>query len=255
MDNVISFFETFTLKEIIITVIGILVSWMVSRYFFYKKKPSKIEDTKRFKETDFGNNRNITKEHDPIDLKSKYFGTWTIYGNGTVKDNTNYITWIRAPWGTIWNGSEFIGDPNQLTWTEASDLFGKGIYVKNPFPTLTLEQRPTIFKKNYTLGNCKVSFANAETWRLPTAAEADTLKFFVPDHLDIDEYKRHQEEAKTLKAQLFPFLTTLSKQSNKYYRLWTADLADLQYAWSFQETTLDDTKMDTPCLVLLVKNN
>ena len=255
MDAILDFLSSDNFKYIFPIIFGIIASWFISKYFFFKKKPSKIDDSRRFKTADFGTYRNVTKETDSTILETNYFGTWHINGNGTVTDTKNKLTWIRAPWGTTWNGEDFVGNPIPIKWREAAELFGKGISVKKPFPTLTLEQRPTNFKENYTKGSCKVTFADYDTWRLPTAAECDALQFYVPLDMDHDLYKLHDQERLTLRAQLFPFLVAFSKQNNLKYKLWSADIADVHSAWTHHgSTSLDDTKTDNLCYVLFVKN-
>ncbi len=250
------FFQSLMSKEVVIPIIiGIVASWLISKYFFYKKKPSLLADAKRYKTTNFGGYRNVTKETATIPLETKYFGSWSINANGTVTDNTNKLSWVRAPWGTTWNGTDFIGNPQPIKWRDASDLFGKGIFIRSPFPALSLEKRPTNFKENYTKGSCKVSFADSDKWRLPTAAEADILQFYSnPSIKDRDVYNLREKEATVLKQQLFPYMSAFSQKDGLKYKLWTADIADTQCAWSFHGTTLDDTKKEEPCYVLFVKD-
>lgn len=255
MEEVFEFFASLEAKEIIITVAGIVASWIISKYFFNKRKPSVLEETKRFKTANFGSFRNVVKETGSTSIKSDFFGSWTIHDNGTVTDHTNNLTWLRAPWGTIWNGQHFIGDPMPLQWQEATDLFGKGIFVRTPFPTISLEQRPTKINENYTKGSCKVSFAGEDTWRLPTAAEADILQFYVPRELEIEKVRLLEKEAVALKQNLFPYLSAFSQTDILKYKLWTADFANITCGWSFHGTTLDDTQMKEKCHALFVRNS
>jgi hypothetical protein len=254
MQAVLDYFQSLDSFSVFSLLIGMLVSWYISKHFFLKKKPSLIQDAKRHKTTNFGSYRNVAKETESTTVNSEYFGSWAINANGTVTDNINKLTWIRAPWGTIWDGTDFVGNPIAIKWRDASDLFGKGIFIKNPFPVLRLTQRPTNFKENYIIGSCKVLFAGYDTWRLPTAAELDTLQFNISHELNYDLSKLYAKERSNLKSKLFPFLTAFTKQDILKYKLWTADMADVHSAWSHHGTTLDDTKIDELCYVLFVKD-
>ena len=226
MDEIYDFFISDTFISILSIVLGIFASWYISKYFFFKKEPSLLQLAKRSKKTDFGNYYNISEEKKIYEKENDFFGTWYIKSDGTITDTKNKLCWIRAPWGTTWDGKNFTGKPFAINWRDASSLFGIGKYVKYNKNSLVLN-KSDFTSKNYKNGSCKVTFAGSNDWRLPTAAEFETLHYYPPNELDIGTVNLYKAEWNQLKEELFPGFKTNSSN----YNAWSADEAGSNCAW------------------------
>lgn len=108
------------------------------------------------------------------------FGAYTDNDDGTVSDHQNRLMFIRAPWGMVWNGDRFVGEPIALNWGEAVRQFGRGVdvgyKVGGTMAQMGEEKRnAAAFKNGYESGRCQIEFAGFTDWRLPTADEFDRM--------------------------------------------------------------------------------
>lgn len=226
MDTLIELIATEEFKWFAPIVIGAVVSWYISKHFFFKKEPSKIQLARKQKTTDFGNHRIAQLESPDEVINHSLFGKLTIKGNGTWTDEKNRLMWIQAPWGMDWNGQHFAGNPIKLDWYTATELFGRGGYMKGLGANLIVDNSSEAAKVKYTKGSCRVKFASSESWRLPTAMEMNTIGFYKKDDTLYDSSS--SEESKKLREHLFPSLATLTEK----YFLWTANEAGSNTAWA-----------------------
>jgi hypothetical protein len=114
-------------------------------------------------------------EHDEA---MRSFSHWKDHGNGTVTDTRRSLTWIRAPYGMIWEDGRFHGEPTALDWYEASRRFGRGNIVgltNDRIDPDKLRQHGLV-ERGYAQGQDLVTFAGSSGWRLPTIGEYLTLE-------------------------------------------------------------------------------
>lgn len=154
-----------------------------------------VEQANRTNATGFGDESSCIKdERLRIEMKHKmlhdglkaYFKcdserrvVWTINGDGTVTSEHDRLMWVQAPWGTRWlGGSKFSGEPCQLSWLDATRLFGRGTSVElSESGTIALSASQigsTSASLGYSRGSCRITFAGYSDWRLPTVAEWHT---------------------------------------------------------------------------------
>lgn len=251
MDNILEFFQSDIFLYVFPIILGILASWYISKHFAFKK-PSILQIAKRSKVTDFGNNHAINQKNNVTSIEHKLFGSWQIQSNGIVTDTKNKLSWIQAPWGTQWNGEQFVGEPLTISWQDASQLFGKSDYVGIYSKIKPLELVNHIKQSNFTKGSCKVTFAGKEDWRLPTVHELATLLFHVPRNEDYEIEKAQKQEAIHIKQQLFPALEV----SPDKYTVWSANTASVGCAWVYNKLqSFDDLKTHQKYPVLFVRNS
>ncbi|WP_024773053.1 DUF1566 domain-containing protein [Aquimarina macrocephali] len=250
MDQIIELFQSKTFLYVFPIILGIIASWYISKYFAFRK-PSQLQLAMKSKQTDFGNNHSLTKKNTIKTVGNDVFGSWEIHSNGTIIDTAHNLSWIQAPWGTEWNGEEFIGEPLAMTWRDASDLFGASDYVGIYSKIRPADLANTPNEGTYSKGRCTVNFAGKDDWRLPTAFELATLLMDVPDCSDWDKEKRLKQEAVQIRKQLFPGL----EYAPEKFTVWTANTASVGCAWVFSQLkTFDDLNIGLKYTVLFVRN-
>ncbi|OIQ23862.1 DUF1566 domain-containing protein [Lacinutrix sp. MedPE-SW] len=248
MDEIYKIITSSAFSIIAPLILGVLASWYISKHFFYKKQPSVLQLAKRLKNTNFGNYYNLTQEITIRVLETKYFGKWHIKSNGTITDTKHNLCWIRAPWGTIWNGNAFEGKPIAVNWRDASSLFGEGIYREYYKNTKEINELD-ISKKNYKKGNCTVTFANNSNWRLPTSLELETLHY--KNAIEVNNRDEYSNALLALKTELFPGF----KLNPKNFNVWSADQAGSNCAWISNELYCQsDEKISSNFFVLFVRS-
>ena len=131
-------------------------------------------------------------------MNTEKLGRWIINGNGTATDTEHGVMWIQAPWGMEWNGSTFTGHPIEINWHDAAEMFGSGTIVRGHEQYAHLSEpdfHNAKYENGYTPGNCTVDFAGCKDWRLPTAAEFNTLYAHqINNFLPGEEDKRRHSE-------------------------------------------------------------
>jgi hypothetical protein len=108
------------------------------------------------------------------------FGHYTAHADGTVGHRESGLSIVRAPWGMVWDGTRFHGEPIRLPWGEAVRLFGRGVEVPYSVGDSmdrfdAAKQHASAVRHGYRNGICRVDFAGFEDWRLPTAVELSIL--------------------------------------------------------------------------------
>jgi len=104
------------------------------------------------------------------------------HGDGTVTDSKTGLMWTVSTFGRLSDGAICEGEVNGFTWSEATELFGRGrnIYPKvapNPTGEGNIEKELTSDTyKGYQFSTiCPLSVGNQNDWRLPTVEEIWTL--------------------------------------------------------------------------------
>lgn len=194
-------------------------------------------------------------------------GAYLDNDDGTVSDEQNGLMFIRAPWGTVWNGDKFVGDPILLKWTEAVGLFGRGADVGygvgDTMAYMGYAKRTAAaFENGYQAGRCEVQFAGFKDWRLPTADELDRFAPYVHRNsrdgspsdpkLSTDEkydWNWKGRSSKPVLMRLYPEL----EASNAH--LWTANSLGGGLAWAYDGSMPPgDHKTDQARAVLFVRS-
>jgi hypothetical protein len=128
--------------------------------------------------------------------------------------------WIRAPWGCQWNGEQFLAQPIELHWADASALFGRGITVRgNPDSGMLSRdhQKQTAHSNGFTRGSCNVQFAGFNDWRLPTADELREIGLNGETPPDSDWDAAHWYLA------IFPMAQYENASASSIRRFWSAN--------------------------------
>lgn len=179
-------------------------------------------------------------------------GIFTCYDNGTFLDVTNNLMWIRAFWGMKFDGERFRCQPVNLSWFEATRLFGYGGII----PVTAGLRAEDIKEKGdneYEPGRWAVDFAGRMDWRLPTAKELLTLSLCASGgHRDDGRYDgyRHFRDAKSqsLREQLFP-------DCPHVHAVWSAN-ENGECGWCLDgHDSLGDHNKEEEHSVLLVRSN
>jgi hypothetical protein len=151
----------------------------------HEETPKPVPLTRRVTHSGYGDHRFSRSTAIPV-----RYASWIIVGNGTVIDTQNHLMWIQGPWGTVYDGSRFVGTPLLFRWHEAADEFGRGLAVcrkDGNWGTLNEENFiESSFEHGYQIGYRKVQFAGFSDWRLPTALEFRTL---IKPEADFEEWK------------------------------------------------------------------
>lgn len=116
-------------------------------------------------------------------------------GDGTVTDERAGLMWLRAPWGMVWNGSGFAGEPIEIGWDTATELFGRGVRVGY---NVAEGLEASAFSNGYKPGRCNVHAAGYDDWRLPTAVELDRLTPYLPSHIKEITFRGHSLSGESL---------------------------------------------------------
>lgn len=113
-----------------------------------------------------------------------------------------------------WNGKTFTGNPIDVKWADAKNLFGKGEFTgKTRYGRLNSEELDGIrYEKGFDVGKCYVTFSGNSDWRLATAHDWKSIQF-MSDRFDYPDMERDLREEHLKK--LFPY-------SNESQCFWTA---------------------------------
>lgn len=125
---------------------------------------SKLAEAKKTHKTDFGAYSNLSAQFEDTRIETPV-GTYTCHHDGTFTDCTNGLMWIQAYWGMNFNGKKFTGEYLELSWPDATALFGRGGVVPK-LAGLTRDYAEQHGKVSYSHGSCRVSFAGYSDWRL-----------------------------------------------------------------------------------------
>ncbi len=169
-------------------------AWPVSRL----PEPPTLKEAKSTKVTHFGRSVEYKNIKDMVARRIRTpFGDYIDNDDGTVSHADSGLMWLRAPWGMVWTGSGFAGEPIRMRWSDAADLFGVGTAVGyNVGSTMaymgSAKRAASAFEHGYRKGKCVIDAAGYTDWRLPTAVELDR---FVPFHHRRDEDMSEAEAA------------------------------------------------------------
>tara|TARA_R110002124_G_scaffold75998_8_gene203749 strand:- start:7659 stop:8978 length:1320 start_codon:yes stop_codon:yes gene_type:complete len=205
-----------------------------------------LKEAKSSKYTHFGRAPEYKQVSEMIAKRIKTpLGNYIDNDDGTVTDERGGLMWLRAPWGMVWTGAGFAGEPIDLKWEAAADLFGRGADVGyNVGSTMAYmgheKRRASAFSNEYKSGSCVVHAAGYKDWRLPTAEEIDRLSPYIhsnsndagrKDHNlsqdDTYDWQWHGKTARSVFQRLYPELSAM-----KSY-LWTANGLGGGLAWAF----------------------
>ncbi|MAM89843.1 MAG: hypothetical protein CMI15_00010 [Opitutaceae bacterium] len=172
-------------------------------------------------------------------------GNYIDNDDGTVTDETGGLMWQRAPWGMVWTGNGFVGDPIKLRWGDAVRLFGQGVdvgyRVGATMAYMGHEKRAaSAFEHGYKEGKCLIRAGSYNDWRLPTAQELDRFSPYLHsnysdqgrtgDGLSQDEqydWRWHGPAGRAAFQRLYPELFSLKAH------LWTATGLGSGLAWAY----------------------
>lgn len=205
-----------------------------------------LKAAKSSKATHFGSSVQYKELKDMIARRYKTpFGDYVDNDDGTVSHSASGLMWLRAPWGMVWTGHGFSGEPIQMPWGDTVDLFGRGEVVGyntgNSFAYFDSEKRAaSAFEKGYKKGKCTIDAAGYKDWRLPTAGEFSRFVPFFHDHpgeetylqseLTEDEALDWKWKVRASKAHFERLYPELSKIG---VGLWTATGLGGGLAWAY----------------------
>ena len=193
------------------------------------------------------------------------FGAFIDNDDGTVTCEKAGLMFIRAPWGMIWNGSGFVGEPINLKWNEAVHQFGKGAdvgyTVGDTMAYMGQKKRAAAaFENGYKAGRCRIDFAGYKDWRLPTANELHEFAPYAPSsshdgalypdmsHDEQDNWRWRNQLSNAVFTRLYPEL------SASRIHLWTATGLGTGLAWVYDRSMPPgDHKTNEPRAVLFVR--
>lgn len=226
-----------------------------------------LKEAKSSKYTHFGRSPAYKQLSEMIAKRVKTpLGDYLDNDDGTVTDKDGGLMWLRAPWGMVWTGTNYAGEPIALKWSDAVDLFGRGTdvgyNVGSSLAYMGHEKREaSAFSKGYKSGKCSVHAAGYKDWRLPTAEEIDRISPYLhsnsndaghSDHGlsrdDAYDWQWHSRAARAVFSRLYPELSALRTH------LWTANGLGSGLAWAFDGgLPVGDFKTSEPRPVLFVR--
>ncbi len=164
--------------------------------------PPSLAEAKKSRYTHFGSNPTYKPRAEMVAKRFKTpRGYYLDNDDGTISHVESSLMWMRAPWGMVWNGAGFEGEPIKLNWAEACRLFGQGAAVGynvgSSMAYMGLEKlAASAFENGYDKGRCTVHAAGYKDWRLPTAAELNKMTPHIRD------YRRDSVEYEEIMSQL-----------------------------------------------------
>jgi len=204
--------------------------------------PPTLEEAKKTKSTHYGPLSDQLSNADLPRMRYKTpMGHYIDNRDGTVSHQETGLMWIRAPWGMVWNGAGFQGEPIPLKWHQAVELFG-GDRMADFSKGFKLEAGDhrgytSIFDLYYQTRKCAVHFAGDANWQQPTALELDLMS----PHMVFMDYRKVMgdepsgensarasalfENRKAILRQMIPTSVSESAYRNDYESLWSGGSA------------------------------
>jgi len=156
--------------------------------------PPTLKEAKSTRHTHFGRAAEYKELKDMVAKRiTTPFGDYVDNDDGTVSHSASGLMWLRAPWGMVWTGQGFSGEPILMRWGDAVDLFGcgeaVGYNIGGTFAYMGHEKRAaSAFENGYKKGKCIIDAAGYKDWRLPTAGELSRFAPFLHKHAGEDTY-------------------------------------------------------------------
>ncbi len=205
-----------------------------------------LKQAKSTRATHFGNSVEYKDIKDMVARRIRTpFGDYVDNDDGTISHCASGLMWLRAPWGMVWTGHGFSGEPILMSWGDAVDLFGRGeavgYNVGDSFAYMGREKRAaSAFENGYKKGKCSIDAAGYTDWRLPTAAELSRFSPFFHSHpgeetsletkLSTDQEFDWRWKVRASKAHFERLYPELCKTG---VRLWTATGLGGGLAWAY----------------------
>lgn len=197
------------------------------------------------------------------------FGHYIDNRNGTVSHEETGRMWIRAPWGMVWDGTRFTGEPIKLKWEEATRLFGCGAVVDyrvgSTMAFFGREKRAaSAYPNDYRLGKCRANFAGHWDWRLPTGDDFQLMSASARPHRSGDgDHDPADHQLTEDEVYEWGWLSTanhrlITRLFPEFYELkiflWSANEVGNAVAWAYDGTfPVGDHKIKTPMGVMFVR--